>query len=241
MDKPRNLVSLFLMFMLLTFSLQLSAVEEVRIIKASPELIANGSNEYIMIFKNFKTNQKFTISYARVIQKDPGNYKPLDTLRIDEKNIIHVNGMHQTKFYSTQYPGFAPGEAIKYKISRPDGKVLAEASFIPNPIRKKSDKGTFYIQAELRAIYPTMYEITYDGIEKNEKLHCTSTSASEHLESDDVYDPANKYLHLPGVNGLSGGSSQMEVVRSTGDKVILDLKWDDAIIKELQKNLKSKF
>lgn len=237
MIKLRKFIGLFLLSMLLTLTSRLCANEVVKIVKASPELLAKGSDEYIMIFENFKKNQDFIISYTRVIQKDPGSYKPLDNLRIDEENILHINGTDKAQFYSIKYPGFAPGEAIKYKISQPDGKIIAETTFTPKPIRKKSSKGTFYVQAELLTIYPTMYGITYEGFEMDEKIHHCMILESELEESDFVYSPANEHVFVLKGKGVLGGIAHIEITRSTGDKVILSLKWDKAIIKSQLKEL----
>jgi len=44
-------------------------------------------------------------------------------------------------------------------------------------------------------------------------------------------------MFLPGILGESGGTTAVEFTLSTKDRVILQLKWDDEIVKDIVKAL----
>lgn len=222
------------------FAAHIHSKEEVRIIKSPPEVLEHGGDEYMMVFDDFPKNQEFIISYSRVIQKDFGKYKPLDKIKIDDQGVLTVNGKKRALHYCVSYECIAPGESIKYKYTTLDGKVIAETTFIPKPIRKKSKQGTFWIKAELTSFFPTIYEISYEGLELNEIIQSCDISGNEIMESENWYNPKDCYLHMPGVLDKSGGVFHMQKTRrKNDDNVILSLKWGDDIIKQILKALNS--
>jgi hypothetical protein len=238
MSKFFNFFIIALSFICSQISL-LHAKPEVMIEKASQELLELGSADYVFHFNNFPKNQDFIISYSRVIQRDFQKYKNTDRLMIDDQDLIHVNGISKAYFYTDlSSKVIAPGERIKLRMSLPNGTILTETSIIPKPICKKSNNGTFFMEAELTSIYPTIYEFSFKGLDKDEKIHMFSIAGSgaEFIDTHYVYKPQDVMMFLPGILGESGGTTAVEITRSTKDRVILQIKWDDEIVKDFVKD-----
>ncbi len=235
MSSIRKTIHLFILsfFAIGMSAVQLYAKPEVRIEKATLDMLSNGCDEYILTFDDFPKNKDFIVSYSRAIQKDPGTYKQIDKLRIDDQNFLTVNEVDKALIYPALPPEWlAQGERIKYRASLLDGTIISETSFIPYPITKKSKNGSFDVKAELTSLFPTTYQISYEGLKPDETIHICSISGSEMLNFD---LSANIFIHMPGILGKSGGISSLESSRNSGDKVILQLKWGDEITKEIMK------
>jgi hypothetical protein len=209
----------------------------VSIFPAPPELLALGSAEHIVYFENFPKSKLFRVSFARKFQKNPDTYKNSNRLKI-EKDWIEVDERTKVKFYALSSTGFAEGERIKYQFRDLAGKLIAETSYVPKPIRHKSDQGTFYLNIELESFEPTLYSYTLEGIKDGEKLNVKSLSGSETINNDEIYHSKSIHGYMPGIVGKSGGKSFLEITRESGDKVSIDLFWGKQLLREIKKQCK---
>lgn len=193
-----------------------------------------GIEDYFLIFENFPCKQDFTISLKRVLSKDSKNAQILERLQIDENGFILKEGKVKP-FCTLNSRGFAEGERGTYTFSLDDGTVIAEASFIPRPIEKKSKKGTFLIKAELLGIAPTVYKISFEGLLEKESIRISNMSGRHILDKTFSFSSNSLYQVSPQLIGRTGGKSSLETVRASGDKVKIPLRWGETVIKELKK------
>lgn len=208
----------------------------INIAQATQEQRALGCSDYVVHFDHFPKHQDIQVLFTRVIKGDPQAYRKVEQLRIDDTGCVEINGK-KFLFYSLPSSGFAYGEKVKYRFELSDGTLLAEANYIPKPIRLASQEGTFFLEAVLVEMKPTTYCFYFNGLNENESLHLSSISDPEVIESDFMYHLNDATLFLPGVFGKNGGKAAVKIIRQSGDTIVCSLPWGADIIQELLNEL----
>jgi hypothetical protein len=148
-------------------------------------------------------------------------------------NISKHLGEDGTAFVMTS-KGFLPGEKITLSIETKAGtKIGQPLEFFPQPLIQEMRSGKSKLIAELSAVSPSRYEITFEGISSFETLVINSFSSGEKLVNEFQYRQGSCIGLTPGVIGKEGGSCELSIKRQHGDKFRVNLPWG----KELSKHL----
>lgn len=188
-------------------------------------------------FNNFPHNTDITIQAHRLFRTDKKtDYTTVETIKIDKQGLIHLKKQKSTvgQFALNPNPSeYLLGERSLFRFLDNKGNTLKEFSFIPRPIKQTGKDHTFSVEAELVSYLPTMYNLSFEGIEENESIHVTSKCLHETIEYDVNYSSKNKFAILPAVTGHKGASCRLTLKRTNGDTVTLKLNWGTTLFNEL--------
>ena len=132
---------LLITLLILTSFLQAEGKPSVKIVDTTEQERLMGAAPHRFIFSNFPKNKEIVISYCRVFQGKPNEYKPNETIMFDDNNYIVVNGQ-KSMIYAFDCAGCLDGERFQFRFSS-NNQTLCTASFVPCPCFAKGKMDTF--------------------------------------------------------------------------------------------------
>ncbi len=205
----------------------------VRIVKPNRQQLIQGLSETILIFENFPKNQTLVLGNSSLLAKWPQRYQKTETIKINDKGMVIVNGGKKVQNFAVRSGGFALGERVYYRVADLKGNSLATFNFVPRPIEALGELKTFGIHAELAGINPTKYQLDFGNLEPNEKVIMRSMINGEKVEKQMIFHPGHAFVIVPDLQGQEGGVATVEFVRVlNGDRTSLDFNWGNKILEE---------
>ncbi len=215
----------------------LVGASSIDVMPSTTEQKAMGLANYNMVFTEVPKNRPLFLFTKRLVQKDPDEWVFAEELSIDDEGHIIINE-RPGLYYGLHALGYLPGEEVSYCLCLQDGTPLAQTSYYPRPLAKKSKSGDLTIKATLLGLLPlTQYMLNIEGLQKGETFTFSSISGTEQISHDHVYDNAPIML-TPGVVGMAGGEAWVKITRQSREYVLIRLPWGDALIKPLVAEVK---
>lgn len=217
----------------------LSCLTNLQAMTDSPKIniVVTNDKEQCIAFENFPTDQNIEFHYSLPsIGKDERFVKNC-SLKFDEKGLLSVNGIIQEHFKPlVVMSNCLPGERIWLRFTYPNGKIIAETSYIPSPIRAESKHSDFAFEAELLSRVPTIYKLMIAGLNENEKYKFESYSEGEKLDHVITFGEFAEISYSPEVIGLKKGKAKVKITRATNEFLSLTMDWGNCFIKKYTKN-----
>ncbi len=217
--------------------MQPMAKPEVSFCKTSSEY-RNAGFEYKARFKNFPVDTDFRLTVCRSCSLKVNHYMVLTTLRNNSNGTFTADGI--CKPILIQKVGPVPGERLNYKLLAADDSVVATYSFIPSPIITKSKKRRFTVEAELISMAPTIYAISFKGLEPHELVKLQSENNGKLSEL--YYDPDmhDRIFHfMPGEVKKKSGQVKLTITTNDKDSACLSLTCGIALCNEYTARLEA--
>jgi hypothetical protein len=127
-------------------------------------------------------------------------------------------------FLVTSAIGYLPGELVKLEL-KDDKRTYKEIFIVPCPIYAKSLHDNAIIKAIIQEKSPVMYSIAFEGFKENEKILFKSFSYNECVESDFVINKNFSMMTMPAVINKKGGIAKINIIRSSGEVLEIELPW----------------
>lgn len=220
-----NSLKISIIFLLFAFSLWGAEKPTIELLKATPEQRSLGCQEYYVSYENLPINKEFVFYYSRPMKVPTNEFKKMGKVAINEKGKPSCT-------FTLDPIVCARGEIMTFRLVDLNNAIIAENSYIPNPIISDSKSGTFSLTAELESIDPiTRYRLHCLGIDEGEHISFLAICGEEISKESLIYSKENGVLLLPELIGKkSAGECYVMISRpATDDNVILELPYGDEI------------
>lgn len=151
--------------------------------------------------------------------------------------------LENQKQFSSSHPivdsfvcaGYLPGEEINLSLLTNENKLIANTSFIPNPLEKTFSDGKAKISLEFSGGQASRYKVFLSGFKDNEPITFQSISGTEEIPPQTFRIKKNiGFFYSNGVVGAYGGKSILSFQRESGEKAVFILPWGNQLLPYLE-------